>query len=143
MNTSRFFMDTAYVLALLNQNDKYHERAKALLPSTRLADEVCVTEAIVIEIGNSLSRSNRSIAIDFIESLYATPNVNIFPVDNSLLRCGIDLYHKRNDKEWGLTDCISFIVMEEQGLKEALTSDEHFQQAGFRAMLKEDVQPID
>lgn len=39
MNTSRFFMDTAYVLALLNQNDKYHERAKALLPSTRLADK--------------------------------------------------------------------------------------------------------
>ena len=132
-------MDTSYVLALLNQNDKYHERAKALLPSTRLANEVCITEAIVIEIGNSLSRSNRSIAIDFIESLYATPNVNILPVNNSLLRGGIDLYRKRNDKEWGLTDCISFIVMEEQGLKEALTSDEHFQQAGFRAMLKEDI----
>ena len=139
MNTSRFFMDTAYVLALLNQNDKYHERANELLPSIRLADEVYVTEAIIIEIGNSLSRSNRSIAIDFIESLYATSNVNILPVDDSLLRCGIDLYHKRNDKEWGLTDCISFIVMEEQGLKEALTSDEHFQQAGFRAMLKEEI----
>ena len=54
MNTSRFFMDTAYVLALLNQNDKYHERANELLPSIRLADEVYVTEAIIIEIGNSL-----------------------------------------------------------------------------------------
>jgi len=43
----------AYLLALINQNDKYHEQAKAILPSTRVADEVCTTEAILIEIGNS------------------------------------------------------------------------------------------
>ena len=41
-------------------------------------------------------------------------------------------------KEWGLTDCISFIVMEDNGLTEALTTDEHFQQAGFRALLREE-----
>ena len=43
MNANRFFMDTAYVLALLNQNDKYHEQAIAILPLTRVADEVCIT----------------------------------------------------------------------------------------------------
>lgn len=139
MNTSRFFMDTAYVLALLNQNDRYHEHAKMLLPSTRAADEVWITETVIIEIGNSLSRSNRSIAVAFIESLYRTHNVNVIPVDSVLLRRAIDFYHKRDDKEWGLTDCISFIVMEDYGLKDALTSDGHFQQAGFRMLLREDM----
>ena len=139
MNLNRFFMDTAYVLALLNQNDKFHEQAKTIFPKIRIADEVCITETVVIEIGNSLARSNRSLAVSFIESLYSTHNVNVLPVDSVLLHSAIDFYHKRNDKEWGLTDCISFIVMEEQGLQNALTSDEHFQQAGFRALLREDI----
>ena len=142
MNINRFFMDTAYVLALLNQNDRFHEQAKAILPKIRIADEVCITETVVIEIGNSLARSNRSLAVSFIESLYSTCNVNVLPVDSALLRSAIDFYQKRDDKEWGLTDCISFIVMEEQGLRNALTSDEHFQQAGFRALLREDIKSI-
>lgn len=141
MNASSFFMDTAYVLALLNQNDKYHEKAKAILPKTRFAEEVYITETVIIEIGNSLARSNRSVAIAFIESLYNTGNINVIPVDSELLGQAIDFYRSREDKEWGLTDCISFIVMEDQGLRNALTSDEHFIQAGFRALLREDVQP--
>ena len=87
MNASWFFLDTAYVLALLN---------------------------------------------------YVTPNVKVVSVDSALLRRAIDFYHSRGDKEWGLTDCISFIVMEDNGLTEALTTDEHFQQAGFRALLREE-----
>lgn len=136
-------MDTAYVLALLNQNDKYHERAKAILTKTRIADEVCITETVIVEIGNSLARSNRSVAIAFIESLYTTYNINVIPVDSELLSQAIDFYHRREDKEWGLTDCISFIVMEKQDLIKALTSDEHFIQAGFRALLREDILPKD
>ena len=141
MNANRFFIDTAYVLALLNQNDKYHEKAKTILPKTSIAEEVFITEAVIIEIGNSLARSNRSVAIAFIESLYTTYNVNVIPVDSELLGQAIDFYHRREDKEWGLTDCISFIVMENQDLTKALTSDEHFIQAGFRALLREDILP--
>lgn len=141
MNARRFFLDTAYVLALLNQNDKYHKKAKAILPKTRIADEMCITETVIIEIGNSLARSNRSVAIAFIESLYTTYNVNVIPVDSELLGQAIDFYHKRKDKEWGLTDCISFIVMENQDLTKALTSDEHLIQASFRALLREDILP--
>lgn len=84
MSADRFFMDTAYVLALLNQNDKYHEQAKAILPSTRVADEVCITEAILIEIGNSLARSNRSAAVAFIESLYSTHTISFTSFSASL-----------------------------------------------------------
>ena len=46
------------------------------------------------------------------------------------------MYRSRNDKAWSLTDCISFVVMEQEGLTEALTGDHHFEQAGFTALLK-------
>ena len=115
MNPRRFFLDTAYVLALLNQNDKYHKKAKAILPKTRIADEVCITETVIIEIGNSLARSNRSVAIAFIESLYTTYNVNVIPVDSELLGQAIDFYHKRKDKEWGLTYYYTFRFCSERG----------------------------
>jgi len=67
-----------------------------------------------------------------------TPNVNVVSVDRTLMHRAIDFYRGREDKEWGLTDCISFIVMEDHGLTDALTTDEHFQQAGFRALLRVD-----
>jgi predicted nucleic acid-binding protein len=50
---------------------------------------------------------------------------------------GIAIYCQRNDKNWGIVDCISFIVMEERRITEALTTDIHFQQAGFRALLRD------
>ena len=90
------------------------------------------------DVGNALARSNRSAAVAFINSCYVTPNVKVVSVDSALLRRAIAFYHSRGDKEWGLTDCISFIVMEDNGLTEALTTDEHFQQAGFRALLREE-----
>lgn len=138
MKTCRFFLDTAYVLALLNPNDTYHKQAKALLPSIQSAQEVWITEAVLIEIGNALARSDRSAAVAFINSCYVTPNVRVVPVGSPLLKRAIDFYNNREDKEWGLTDCISFIVMEDYGLMEALTTDEYFQQAGFHALLLEE-----
>jgi len=137
MNANRFFLDTAYVLALLNPKDPYNKRAKAFLPKISGAREVWVTEAVLVEVGNALARSNRSAAIDFIDGCYSTPNIKVVSVDHVLLRHAIDLYQSREDKEWGLTDCISFIVMQDHGLGDALTTDEHFQQAGFRALLRE------
>jgi predicted nucleic acid-binding protein len=116
MNARRFFLDTAYVLALLNPCDTHHKQAKALLPSVCVAHKVWITEAILVEIGNALARSNRSAAVASINSCFVTPNVKVVPVDSGLLRRAIDFYHAREDKEWGLTDCISFIVMEDHGL---------------------------
>ena len=137
MNANRFFLDTAYVLALLNPNDPHNKQAKAFLPKISGAREVWVIEAVLVEVGNALARSNRSAAIDFIDGCYITHNIKVVSVDHALLLRAIDLYRSRDDKEWGLTDCISFIVMQDHGLVEALTTDEHFQQAGFRALLRE------
>lgn len=101
------------------------------------AREVWITEAVLIEIGNALSRSNRIAAAAFINSCYVTPNVKVVSVDTPILKRALEFYNIRRDKDWGMTDCITFIVMTDQDLKEALTTDEHFQQAGFKALLIE------
>jgi len=66
------------------------------------------------------------------------PFVEIVSLSSELLEEAFKLYKKRTDKGWGLTDCTSFIVMKRYGIIDALTTDEHFQQAGFRALLRED-----
>lgn len=95
------------------------------------------TEAILVEIGNALSTGNREAAVRFIHQCYATPNTRVIPVDTGLLSRAVDLYSQRGDKDWGLTDCVSFIVMREQHLLQAMTTDRHFVQAGFRALMCE------
>ncbi|MDN3514165.1 MAG: PIN domain-containing protein [Candidatus Brocadia sp.] len=131
----RLFVDTAYVIALLNPRDAHHKKAKALLPQLRTAHEVWITEAVLIEVGNSLACANRTAAVSFINSCYATVNVKVVSVNRSLLSRALEFYRVHEDKEWGLTDCISFVVMKDHDLTKALTSDEHFQQAGFLALL--------
>jgi predicted nucleic acid-binding protein len=137
MKANRFFLDTAYVLAVLNPKDTYHKQAKAMLPSMHSAHEVWLTEAVLIEIANALASSNRSAAVAFINSCYVTPNVRVVSVDSKLLKRAMGFYENRGDKEWGLTDCISFLIMDDNDLTEAFTADDHFQQAGFRALLLE------
>jgi len=137
MSDERLFLDTVFVQALLNRRDQYHDQARALLLRVREAAEVWVTEAVLIEVGNALSAYNRTAAVQFIEQCYHTANMHVVSVDTSLLLRALQLYHSRLDKGWGLTDCISFVVMQEQGLMDAVTTDQHFLQAGFRTLLLE------
>ncbi len=133
----RLFLDTAFIQALLNQRDQYHDQAKALLPVVREAREVWVTEAILVEVGNALAAHDREAAARFVRLCYQTPNIEVVTVDTVLLEEALALYADRPDKEWGLTDCISFVVMQEQELTAAVTTDGHFIQAGFRALMRE------
>lgn len=139
MQPTRLFLDTAFVQALLNRNDQYHTIAKSRLSQLRAATEVWTTEAILVEIGNALSSGHREAAVRFIHQCYATPNSRVVSVDSGLLSRALDLYSQRSDKEWGLTDCVSFIVMRDQQLLHAMTTDRHFVQAGFRALMCEPV----
>ena len=124
MSTERLLPDTVYVQALLNHRDQHHARALRFAPRVRSATGVWVTEAVLIEIGDA-----------FIDSCYRTPNITVVPVDTPLLGRALRLYESHADKVWGLTDCISFVVMRDQQLVDALTADRHFRQAGFRALL--------
>lgn len=137
MINERFFIDTVFIQALLNSYDQYHTKAKAFLPRLRKASEVWITEAILVEVCNAFSAINRIVPIQFVEYCYSTDNIQVVTIDTPLLMRAITLYKNRSDKMWGLTDCISFVVMDEQGLMEAVTADKHFVQAGYRALLLE------
>ena len=134
---ARLFLDTYYVQALLNPRDSHHTRALALLPQVSQASEVVVTEAIFVEVGNALSASPRlrQLTAAFIRRCYIEANMAVVAVDTALLSRALALFESHADKEWGLTDCISFVVMRERGVADAVTGDRHFQQAGFRALM--------
>ena len=132
-------MDTSYALALSAPTDEFHARA------LRLADELeaararlVTTKAVLLEIGNALSRQRyRAAAVRLLGSLEADPSVEVVGLSDDLFARAFDLYGSRADKEWGLIDCVSFVVMTDRGLTKALTADEHFPQCGFRALLRE------
>ena len=135
--SERLFLDTAFIQALLNHRDQYHTQAKEMLPRVRAANEVWVTEAVLVEVGNALSNSNRMAAAQFIRQCYRTENMRVVDITSSLFAKALSLYAARSDKTWGLTDCLSFVVMESENLELAVTADRHFVQAGFRALLTE------
>jgi predicted nucleic acid-binding protein len=134
VSSERFLLDTFFALALLNPRDEFHADARAVFPRVRTAGQIVVTEAVLTEIANYFGDGNRRAAVDFIEQLISQPNVHVVNVDSSLFRTSLDLYKERPDKHWGLTDCISFVVMERLSLTDALTGDHHFEQAGFRTL---------
>ncbi len=135
MSNERLFLDTAFIQALLNPRDDYHNQAKQLFPRIRAASEVWITEAIFADVGNALSAFNRNGAVQFIQQCYRTDNIKVVSVNTELLMQALTLYQSRSDKAWGLTNCISFVVMKQQNLTDAVTGDRHFVQAGFRALM--------
>ncbi len=137
MSLKSAFVDSAYFVALSVETDQWHEAAAALLRKTERENlHLVTTWPVLLEVGNSLAkRKFRSAGAALIESILSDPAFTIVPLDDELLHGGLKLFTDRADKEWSLTDCISFLVMRHHGLDEALTSDEHFEQAGFRALL--------
>lgn len=128
------FIDTSYILALVNIGDQWHAPARAAAKA--VPPPFVTTESVLVEIGNALARARwRSLGIAAIQDLRADPDIEVVPVDSVLFGRAVTLYASRPDKEWGLTDCISFVVMQERGLTRALTTDRHFEQAGFESTL--------
>ncbi len=131
------FIDTVFIQALLNQRDHLHQRAKQLFATIRVAKEIWITEAVLTEVGNGLSREYRTNVGHFINQCYITSNMHIVSVDAELFQSAVRFYVQHSDKHWGLTDCISFVVMQQHQLMLAVTADHHFVQAGFRALMLE------
>jgi uncharacterized protein len=134
---NKVFLDTSFTIALSFITDRNHEHARVLTAKIKQTNtSLITTRAVIIEILNTLAKERyRKGAINLINSLEADPDITIVPITEDLYNKALKLYKTRVDKEWGITDCISFVVMEEYGLTEALTADKHFQQAGFKALL--------
>ena len=97
-----------------------------------------VTEFVLLELGNSLSRTPRRTDFpDLVRHLRRNPRTLVTEASREWFDAGLELYAHCPDKGWSFTDCISFVVMKEQGLVEALTTDRHFTQAGFKALLRQ------
>ncbi len=139
MPNDSLFLDTACIYGLFNTRDQWHP--KAVDWQQKIAAEnysLLTTEFVLTEIANGLAAVKfRQDAGNIIHILQDDDFVQIIPATTELFQQGLSLYENRNDKDWGLTDCISFVVMENQNLSDALTTDKHFQQAGFRALLLE------
>lgn len=134
--SGKTFIDTLFVIALINQRDQYHERAAELADSYE-GREIVITDAVLLEIGNALARRYRRQAAEVIEHFLSSADVELVRLTPELLEQAFALYKAHEDKEWGLTDCVSFVAMRQAGIQDALTFDQHFVQAGFRALMKE------
>ncbi len=131
------FADTSYFIALLSQADALHDRA--LKRATALAAKrtpIVTSEAVLIETLDGFARfQHRSIAAELLSELEQDTDVEIVPTSTERFRAAFELYRQRANKSWGMTDCISFVIMRERKIKQALTADRHFVQAGFEALL--------
>jgi uncharacterized protein len=98
------FLDTGYILALTNTADQFHECARAT--SLLVTPPFLTTEAVLVEIGNALSKASwRRLGVETLHDLRADPDIKVVPVTAELFERAVDLYSNRLDKEWGLTDC--------------------------------------
>jgi len=138
MALDRYFLDSAYPIALASIADQHHAAAAKLAASLRTKrPQFVTTRPVLLEIGSALAKPQwRAIGIELLRHFETDPNVEIVSLENPLYHRGFELFQSRTDKSWSLTDCISFVVMRERRLSEALTSDLHFEQAGFNALLR-------
>ena len=127
--------DSFYYLALANPGDRRHPQAIA---ASRDKSARHVTHAWVLaEVGDALaSPGSRRLFTELPDLLRDDPTAIVLPATQELFDRGAALYRARADKEWSLTDCISFAVMKDRGMQDALTGDRHFEQAGFKVLLK-------
>ena len=99
------------------------------------------TEAVLWEWLNALSdASTRRFAIEGYRRAHADPSIEVVPFETGLIAAALELYRVRDDKNWSLTDCLSFAVMNRRGFSEALTADRHFEQAGQKSLMLD--QPV-
>ncbi len=137
MAAERVFLDTNGWIALLSSDDSLHWAATQTWAGLlKRGCSIVLTDWIVAETGNGLARTAaRSRFPEAVVLLQSSPRVRFVPLDPPLLRRSLDLYASRNDKQWGLVDCASFVVMQDLGISSALTNDRHFAQAGFSRLL--------
>ena len=129
------FVDTSFVVALVNKNDQHHLRALEIASEFERRSLI-TTDAVLLEIGNALAKNFRAASIQVIDGFLTSSEIQIVNLYPDLFQRAFSLYRAYLDKTWGLIDCVSFVVMRDAGVVDSLTTDKHFEQAGFRALLR-------
>ena len=134
----RLFADTVYWIALTNSFDQYH--AKAVEVSSALGNcRLFTTEAVLTKFLNALADKGplvRAAAVEMVEAIMSNSQVTVIPQTLRTFSRSLAFYKARPDKGYSLTDCGSMLLMRERRLSEALTTDRHFEQEGFVALLR-------
>ena len=129
------FADTSFFIAFSNRKDGDHHAAQDFVKTFR--GRFVTTEWILVELGNFWSASPRRTSLaNIVHRVRQNPFFRIISAVHHSFDAGLELYAERADKQWSLTDCISFVIMQDLGITEALTADHHFEQAGFTILLK-------
>ncbi len=131
------FVDTSAWIALLNTDDVWHKKARQVrLDLLKQNYSFVTSQFILLEVGDALcSPLARQNTANFINNLGNVKSTRVISLSEDLFNLGLALYESRQDKDWGLTDCISFVVMQQESITEAFTTDKHFEQAGFIRLL--------
>lgn len=131
---TRVFADTHFFIALVNPSDPAHPLARKQREQN--GRTLVTTTWVLAEFGNSMSRgASRALFLAMFEALSTAKNTEIVNPTQPVIRSAVDLFRERPDKDWSLTDCVSFVVMRKRGIRDALTGDRHFDQAGFHSLL--------
>jgi predicted nucleic acid-binding protein len=129
------FADTYYFLAVGSELDQGHQRTVQY--AANYTGRLVTSEWVLTEVGDALaSPAQRERFLELLALIHHDEKWVVVEGSHDLFERGVAFFSQRPDKEWSLTDCTSFVVMEDLGLTEALTADHHFEQAGFVALLK-------
>jgi uncharacterized protein len=132
---SILFADTSFFVAYLNSGDRHH--ALALEWMTESSEQILTTDWVLAELGNFLAEGhNRRLMGVLFRAIIEEDRVEIAPADHGSFLNGLSMYVRRPDQSWSFTDCTSFCLMKARKIRDALTTDHHFQQAGFTVLLK-------
>lgn len=134
----KVFADTHYWVAVANPRDSYAEEAKAARKAQGTILLV-TTDEVLVEFLNYFSAHGerfRAIASQIVRAIKKDPNVLVLAQTRLSFESGHELYDRRKDKQYSLTDCISMEHMRAQQITEVLTNDDHFQQEKFVVLIK-------
>ena len=137
------FADTGFWIALLYPSDRWNTQATAIYQEIQhKKQKVMTSEMVLTELLNFFakfdSRLRQKIG-NVVQQMKIHPNIIVIPLQSQQFDRALNLYLQRSDKGWSLTDCCSFLIMEDLNLSEALAHDKHFRQAGFVTLLGESI----
>jgi uncharacterized protein len=132
------FLDTSGLIATVVIDDQWHSAAEPIwFELIRRKSRLLTTSLVVNELGDALcSLLKRTLVVEFIDRLRDSPRVEIVHVTPVMQEAGWKIFRDHADKEWGITDCVSFAFMRQLNIRSAFTNDRHFEQAGFEKLIK-------
>ena len=136
--TPYVFADTGYWIAMFNPNDELHKKARAVTEQLGTL-HIVTTEMVLVEFLNFVGGEGshvRQLAATVVRNLSSHPTVEVCAQTSNQFRASVERYSDRLDQNWSVTDCASFLLMEERGIQQALAFDRNFEQAGFTALLR-------